>query len=118
MIFKLKFFKFTRVSNEMQTIYSSATICIKDKCGLELDAGQSNKQLYRDLNFFKTIFRTLDLRGIMANSKDYDELEEAWVNWRDATGRKMRDKYITYFTLGNKAATLNKLPNQCMSILK
>jgi hypothetical protein len=54
----------------------------------------------------------------MANSKDYDELEEAWVNWRDATGRKMRDKYITYFTLGNKAATLNKLPNQCMSILK
>ncbi len=54
----------------------------------------------------------------MANSQDYDELEEAWVNWRDATGRKMRDKYITYFTLGNKAATLNKLPNQRMSILK
>ncbi len=43
MIFKLKFFKFTRVSNEMETIYSSATICIKDKCGLELDASQFNK---------------------------------------------------------------------------
>jgi hypothetical protein len=50
----------------------------------------------------------------MANSKNYSELQEVWVNWRDASGKKMREDYITYYTLGNKAATLNILPDQCM----
>ena len=48
----------------------------------------------------------------MADSTDYDELTEAWVNWRDASGKKMRSDFITYYTLGNKAATLNQLPTQ------
>ena len=48
----------------------------------------------------------------MAESKDSKELEEAWVNWRDASGKKMRNDFIEYYTLGNKAATLNKLPDK------
>jgi peptidyl-dipeptidase A len=87
---------YTKVSNNMQTIYSSATICVNGKCDLQLDR---------------------DLTGIMANSKNYSELQEAWVNWRDASGKKMREDYITYYTLGNKAATLNKLPDQSFETL-
>ena len=48
----------------------------------------------------------------MSQSTNYDELTEVWVNWREASGKKMRQDFITYYTLGNKAATLNKLPNK------
>lgn len=53
-----------------------------------------------------------DLTDILATSTDESELREVWVNFRDATGAKMREDYITYYTLGNKAATLNSLPGQ------
>ncbi len=54
----------------------------------------------------------------METSQDYDELTEAWVKWRDASGKKMRQKYIRYIELGNKAAILNKIPNYCLCLLK
>lgn len=54
----------------------------------------------------------IDLEQILANSSNWDQLKEVWVNWRDASGKKMKDKYITYYQLGNKAATLNKIPGQ------
>ena len=50
----------------------------------------------------------------MSTSKNYTELTEAWLNWRDASGKKMRQDFITYYTLGNKAAKLNELPDQSM----
>ncbi|CAG2107601.1 unnamed protein product [Medioppia subpectinata] len=79
---------FINVSTEMEAIYSSAKICVSNKCDLELDP---------------------DLEKLMAESKDYDQLLEAWVKWRDASGKQMREKYIKYYTLGNKAAKLNKV---------
>ena len=48
----------------------------------------------------------------MAESKDYDKLLEAWVKWRDASGKLMRKNYIKYYNLGNKAAKLNKVLNR------
>ncbi|XP_054162336.1 angiotensin-converting enzyme-like [Oppia nitens] len=77
--------------NEMQTIYSTANVCIQNKCGLELEP---------------------DLVQIMATSDNNSELLEAWVKWREVSGKQMRDKFITYYSLGNKAAKLNELPNQ------
>src|SRR5690349_6756178 len=48
----------------------------------------------------------------MSSSKNYSELLEAWTNWRDASGKPIRKKFITYFQLGNKAAKMNELPNK------
>ena len=43
----------------------------------------------------------------MANSRDYDELEEAWTAWRDSAGRPIRPLYRQYVALVNKVAHLN-----------
>ena len=61
--------------------------------------------------YYMNVFR-IDLDEIMAKSTNYSELTEAWVNWRDASGKQMRADFITYYTLGNKAAKLNQLPTQ------
>ncbi|CAG2177746.1 unnamed protein product [Oppiella nova] len=74
----------------MEKTYSTGKVCVNGKCTLELEP---------------------DLTKIMSESKIYDELKEAWVNWRDASGKKMRTDFISYYNLGNKAAKLNELPN-------
>lgn len=43
----------------------------------------------------------------MANSTNFDELKYVWKNWRDATGRKMKDLYKVYVDLSNEAARAN-----------
>lgn len=43
----------------------------------------------------------------MAKSRDYDELKEAWVNWRNSAGKPIRGLYEEYVKLGNKAAVAN-----------
>ena len=48
----------------------------------------------------------------MATSHNYSQLIEVWVKWRDASGKQMRDRFIKYYTLGNKAAQLINLPDQ------
>lgn len=73
----------------MQTIYSSTKICPFDKqdCtdteGLSLDP---------------------DLYAVMTNSQNYDELQYVWKEWRDKTGRLMKNDYNEYVRLMNKAA--------------
>lgn len=53
------------------------------------------------------MFHVLDLQKIMAESRDYDELLFAWKGWRDSAGKVIRDDYMRYVELANKAATLN-----------
>ncbi|CAG2118375.1 unnamed protein product, partial [Medioppia subpectinata] len=38
---------------------------------------------------------------------DYDELKEAWVNWRASAGKPVRELYKEYVSLGNRAAVKN-----------
>lgn len=42
----------------------------------------------------------------MAHSRSYEEQLYAWRSWRDATGPKLKDKYIKYVELANEAARL------------
>ncbi|CAG2108942.1 unnamed protein product, partial [Medioppia subpectinata] len=83
--------KMIKIGTNMEKAYSTGRVCVKENCMLELDP---------------------DLYKIMADSKDYDELLETWVNWRNATGKKMRKDYISYVGFVNKAAKLNELPNR------
>ncbi|KAI1884165.1 hypothetical protein AGOR_G00223630 [Albula goreensis] len=48
-----------------------------------------------------------DLNKIMAESRDYMELLFAWQGWRNASGRTIRQDYVQYIQLANKAARLN-----------
>ncbi|XP_055868870.1 angiotensin-converting enzyme-like [Biomphalaria glabrata] len=66
---------------EMQSVYGKGEVCIKGNC-MTLEPG---------------------LTQLMATSNDYDELLEAWVGWRDATGRKIKSKYTEYVQLYNEA---------------
>ena len=45
-----------------------------------------------------------DIRDIAARSRDPDELEYYFTEYRRATGREMRDLYVEYIDLTNEAA--------------
>ncbi|CAG0883553.1 unnamed protein product [Darwinula stevensoni] len=85
--------KFTRLG-ELQTqlkeIYSKATICDynnKSRCDLTLEP---------------------DLKRKIASVRDADELQWIWEQWREATGKKMREIYREVIDLSNEAAKINE----------
>ena len=41
----------------------------------------------------------------MAKSRDYEELKEVWINWRNSAGKPVRELYKEYVQLGNKATS-------------
>ncbi|KAG7266978.1 hypothetical protein CRUP_010512 [Coryphaenoides rupestris] len=77
------------VLNEMSTIYSTATVCLKDK---PHDCQTWNQ-------------------AVMADSQDYGERLHVWEGWRREVGKKMRPLYEKYVDLKNEAAQLNGTPN-------
>ena len=100
----------------MDKIYSDAKITmVIDGVERTLSLDPGNLKLnYSDFNdkITCTIFN-LDLDLLMANqSTSFETRQEAWIKWRDATGKEMRTDYIEYYKLGNKAATLNKIPGK------
>ncbi|XP_060637297.2 angiotensin-converting enzyme isoform X1 [Anolis sagrei] len=78
--------EYNQLLSDMETTYSVAKVCTTDKGCKALDP---------------------DLTNTMANSRDYDELLEAWKGWRDVSGKKIRTPYKRYVQLSNKAARLN-----------
>ncbi len=44
-----------------------------------------------------------DLSKILASSRDYDELKQAWVGWR-TTSKPMREKFVRFVELANEGA--------------
>ncbi|XP_078487135.1 angiotensin-converting enzyme-like [Ciona intestinalis] len=80
----------TEVNSKMQTKYSTAKACgVGDRPDTEC------------------IPLDPDLTSIMATSKNYNELRDAWITWRGASGAMMRDDYNSYIDLENEAAVLN-----------
>ncbi|XP_033759589.1 uncharacterized protein LOC117341835 [Pecten maximus] len=71
------------LQSDMEKIYSTGKVCYKssDNC-LTLEP---------------------DLTRVLANSRDYLELLQAWKGWRDATGRKMKDGFEQFVNLSNHA---------------
>ncbi|RWS00403.1 angiotensin-converting enzyme-like protein, partial [Dinothrombium tinctorium] len=50
-----------------------------------------------------------DITELMSKERDYETLKEAWVNWRNASGKKMRKMYEEYVNLGNEMAVKNSI---------
>ncbi|XP_035825264.1 angiotensin-converting enzyme [Aplysia californica] len=73
------------VLSEMETIYSTAKVCIGDGECLPLEP---------------------DLTRLFATSRDHDVLLAAWQGWRDASGAKMKELYTEFVTLSNEALAI------------
>ncbi|XP_077271892.1 angiotensin-converting enzyme Ance-3 [Temnothorax americanus] len=81
--------RYNRLINDMLAIYNAATICAYNdpfRCGL---------RLYPDIS------------QIMARSRDWDELQYVWTEWRRRSGRPIKDLYQQLITLTNDAARMN-----------
>ena len=48
-----------------------------------------------------------EVSKIMSKSRDPEELQHYWEQWREQTGKKMVDQYKQYIDLYNEAAELN-----------
>ncbi|CAH1991064.1 unnamed protein product [Acanthoscelides obtectus] len=73
----------------MLAIYNSASVCAylePLRCDLRLQP---------------------DLTAIMAKSRNWDELQHVWTEWRRQTGQKMRDPFEQMVRLSNQASKLN-----------
>ncbi|KAH9488845.1 hypothetical protein Btru_058674 [Bulinus truncatus] len=77
-----KLIRLSKVENEMETIYSTAKVCLNETTCVPLDP---------------------DITNIMAKSRDYNLLTTVWKGWSDASGKKMKDLYSEYVDLSNDA---------------
>ncbi|XP_015174852.1 PREDICTED: angiotensin-converting enzyme [Polistes dominula] len=81
--------RYNRIINDMLAIYNGASICAYNdpfNCGLRLYP---------------------DIAGIMGKSRNWDELQYVWTEWRRRSGAPMKDLYQQLVTLNNEAARLN-----------
>ena len=83
----------------MTSIYGLAKICPYDKKNCDL--GTEGLSLEPDLE------------AIMADTsnREYEELVWIWDQWREASGKKMREYFGRYVELNNQAARANSKPN-------
>ncbi|XP_050313314.1 angiotensin-converting enzyme [Anthonomus grandis grandis] len=85
--------RYNRLINDMLAIYNTASVCSFNDhfhCGLRLEP---------------------NLNKIMAKSRNWDELQHVWTEWRRQTGQKMKDLYEQMVKLSNVAAKLNNFTN-------
>ncbi|KAK5649889.1 hypothetical protein RI129_000918 [Pyrocoelia pectoralis] len=81
--------RYNRLINEMLSVYNGASICALNepfRCGLKLQP---------------------DLKEIMAKSRNWEELQYTWTEWRRNTGRVFKDTYEQMVHLSNEAAKKN-----------
>ncbi|CAL1265728.1 unnamed protein product [Larinioides sclopetarius] len=86
-----KFKELTELSADLQDIYSKAKVCRfnasdNESCNVSLEP---------------------ELTEMFMTSRNEPELKHAWSQWRDATGKKMKEKFHRYVELSNEAACLN-----------
>ncbi|XP_047100514.1 angiotensin-converting enzyme-like isoform X1 [Schistocerca piceifrons] len=95
-----KFDKLEKLVSEMESIYSTAKVCDYNdatKCDLSLEP---------------------ELTERLAESRDPKELSHIWVEWRHASGEKVRSQFEHYVALSNEAAVLNNFTDASAYWLK
>jgi len=48
-------------------------------------------------------FNVSGITQILTHSRNYTELREAWVKWRDVSGKLMKQDYEQFVNISNKA---------------
>ena len=89
--------EFNNIVSEMQGVYGAGKVCPFEKqdCDLNLEG----------LTLEPGISEVVD------NPADHtwEELSYYWKNWRDVSGKQIRQQFASYVELSNKAATANSL---------
>ncbi|BFY98818.1 hypothetical protein BsWGS_01858 [Bradybaena similaris] len=80
-----KLIRLGQILSKMETIYSTATVCLSPGKCLPLEP---------------------DITRLFAESRKYDELSTLWKGWRDATGPQMKTLYEEFVTLSNEAVKI------------
>lgn len=78
----------------MSGVYNSAKVCPFDNQNC-------------DKNSDKAYTLDPEIYDRFAHSHDYEELKYLWKQWRDNSGREIRQDYKQYVALMNKAAVAN-----------
>lgn len=94
------FQEFEKTIGEMENIYSTAHICDykqPDKCDLALEPELTEK---------------------LMKSRDPEELKHIWVEWRKASGEKVKLLFKRYVELSNEAARLNNFSDNAAYWIK
>ncbi|XP_067685542.1 uncharacterized protein [Haliotis asinina] len=76
-----KLARMEKLRSDMQGIYSKGRVCLSSGRCLDLEPG---------------------LTRLMASSRNYSELQEAWRKWRDITGKTMKTMYQEFASLSNE----------------
>lgn len=85
--------RYNRLINDMLAIYNGASICAMNEpfhCELRLQP---------------------DLVKIMAKSRNWDELQYVWTEWRRKTGQNIKELFEQMASLSNEASRLNNFTN-------
>ncbi|KXJ82378.1 hypothetical protein RP20_CCG014031 [Aedes albopictus] len=85
--------RYNRIVNDMLAIFNGADICAFERpfeCGLRLQP---------------------HLKEIMAKSRDWNELQYTWLEWRRKSGRHMRELFEQLVDLTNDAGRVNNFTN-------
>ncbi len=90
-----KYNQLTSVRVKMSNTYNSAKICPYDNQNCATPSWTLDTEIEEK----------------MAESRDYEELEYIWNEWRDKSGKLMKDDYLTYRDLMNEAATSSGYDN-------
>ena len=61
----------------------------------------------KEFNGDKLLPFSPDVKNIITNSRDPEELQYYWEQWREQTGQKMVDQYKQYIELYNELAELS-----------
>ncbi|EFN73268.1 Angiotensin-converting enzyme, partial [Camponotus floridanus] len=114
--------RYNRLTNDMLAVYNGATICAYNdpfRCGLRLYPGNISQITLNNNRFHmippcsytvrcgETSQESLHISQIMAKSRDWDELQYVWTEWRRRSGTPIKDLYQQLITLNNDAARLN-----------
>jgi peptidyl-dipeptidase A len=91
----------------MMSAYGKGKYCPAEGSPLYKAAGKylkkKDKAEAADKAAKATCYALPDLSRVMAKSRSYDELQEAWVGWH-AIAPALKDKFARYAELGNKGA--------------
>lgn len=98
--------------NDMLAIYNKASICRFEQpfnCGLRLQPHLKNVNIPNTIYFtFIFYIYPLFIYQLMASSRDWEELQYTWTEFRRKAGsRDMRDIYEQLVELTNEAAKQN-----------
>lgn len=94
------FQEYEKIISDMENIYATAKICDytnRTKCDLALEP---------------------ELTEILMKNRDPEVLKYVWVEWRKATGEKIKSLYTRYVELSNMAATLNNFTDNAAYWMK